>query len=268
MSQQANQPPNGSNTGGFVEGNCEGEVTLRNAISLIAICAAVILLQPCSTLAAHDMTCHPPTLNPGRGFAFIANNAGGPGEELNLIVPGFGGATSTSCSGASGDSLPVVLPPDSFSAVEHVRGAGQAGRYWFFGPVSRAFFDAHIGLSAELPNFTMLDGTPLLTQYRETELAFVLNLARTFTPGEGLSVSSGAIAGWQGAMLREMPASFTLDELLAADPSRFPAYTGTAEVADIARIEVVQLVPEPTSWLLLIGGAMAIAGRHRTSRRA
>jgi hypothetical protein len=186
------------------------------------------------------------------------------GEELNLIAPDVGGATSTSCSSSGGDTLLVVPPTDSFSAVEHVPGTGQAGRYWLFDPVSQAFLDAHIGLSAELPNFTKPDGTPLLTQYRETDFDFVLQTARTFTPGEVFSVSSGVIAGWQGAMLLEMPASFTLDELLTADPSWFPPYSGIAQVADIARIRVV---PEPASWLLLVDGAMAMAGRRRMDRR-
>ena len=235
---------------------------MRHAMSFVAICAVVILLQPRTVLADHDLTCHPPTSNPGRGFAFIANNAGGPGEELNLIVPGAGGATSTSCGSAGGDTLPVIPPPDSISAVEHIPGTGQPGRYWFFGPVSQAFLDAHLGLSAELPNFTKVDGTPLLTQYRETELAFVLSLARTFAPGEVFSVSSGIIGAWQGAMLLEMPALFTLDELLAADSSRFPAYTGAAQVADIATIRVV---PEPASATMLVGLVDLLMLRRRPS---
>jgi hypothetical protein len=65
-------------------------------------------------------------------------------------------------------------------------------------------------------------------------------------------------------MLLEMPVSFTLDELLAADPSRFPAYTGPAQVADIARIAVV---PESVGFLLLFLGAMEIAVCQRPYRR-
>jgi hypothetical protein len=264
MIQQANRPPTNRRTTAVLStATLKGEVTMRNAISCVAICGVVILLQPRTTLADHDMTCHPPP--PPSSFSgaphilFIL-----PGEELNLIVPGAGGATSTSCSSAGGDTLPVVPPPDSFSAIEHVPGTGQAGRYWFFEPVSQAFLDARIGQSGDLPNFIKPDGTPLLTQYRETELAFVLSLARTFTPDEVFSVSSGVIAGWQGAMVLEMPASFTLDELLAADPSRFPAYTGPAQVADIARIAVV---PESVGFLLLFLGAMEIAVCQRPYRR-
>jgi hypothetical protein len=238
---------------------------MRNAMSVVVICAAVILLQPRSTLAAHDLTCHPPTSNPGRGFAFIANNAGGPGEELNLIVPGAGGATSTSCSGASGDTLPVVLPADLFSAIELVAGPGQPGRYWLFEPVSQAFLDDHIGLSAELPNFTKPDGTPLLAQYNESGLDFLLQAARDFDTGESLSASGGQIFAWPAATLREMPAAFNLDELFPPDPARFPLYSGLSQVADVAAYAVV---PEPASWLLLLCGAMAIAGCRHMIRRS
>ena len=237
---------------------------MRQTLCFIAICVIAILLQPRTTLADHDATCHPTTTRDQTVSIYSSNPVDGPGEELNLIVPGVGGATSTSCSDAGGGTFPIVLPLDSFSAVEHVPGTGQAGRYWFFEPVSQAFLDARIGQSGDLPNFIKPDGTPLLTQYRETELAFVLSLARTFTPDEVFSVSSGVIAGWQGAMVLEMPASFTLDELLAADPSRFPAYTGPAQVADIARIAVV---PEPVGFLLLFLGAMEIAVCQRPYRR-
>lgn len=248
---------------------------VRQTLCFVAICAIVILLQSRNALAFHDMTCHPPPPPGGSAPPIIPTGPVVvppgplppfylPNEELNLILPGAGGASSASCSGVGGDIFPVALPPDSLSAIEHVPGTGEPGLYWLFGPFSQAFFNARVGLSAELPNFTKPDGTPLLTQYRETELAFVLSLARTFIPDEPFSGSSGVIAGWQGAMLLEMPASFTLDELLAADPSRFPAYTGPAQVADIARIAVV---PEPVSLLLLFLGAMEIAVCQRTYRR-
>ena len=201
-----------------------------------------------------------------------------PGEELNLIVPGVGGATSTSCNSAGGDTLPVVLPLDAFSAVEHIPGTGEPGRYWLFDPVSEAFLDDHIGLSAELPNFTKSDGTPLLTQYNESGLDFLLQDARDFETGEALSISGGEILAWPAVTLREMPADFDLDELFPPEAARFPLYTGPmtsggsvsstlAQAADIARIAVV---PEPASWrLLLVGGAMAIAAcRRRSWRRA
>jgi hypothetical protein len=242
------------------------ETVMHKIFCFIAICAVVILLPPGTTLADHDMTCHP---GGGSGLSFgirtfiLRKDPVSPGGELNLIVADVGGATSTSCSSAGGETLPVVLPPDSISAVEHIPGTGESDRYWYFEPVSQPFLDDHVGLSAELPNFTTPDGTPLLTQYRETELAFALSLARAFTPGEVFSVSSGVIAGWQGAMLLEMPSSFTLDELLAAEPSRFPAYTGVAQVADIARIEVAQFVPEPGTAVLFCIGALGIAARRR-----
>ena len=221
---------------------------MRHTMSFVAICAAAILLQPRTTLADHDMTCHPPTPNPGRGFAFIINNAGGPGEELNLIVPGGGGATSTSCNDAGGDAIDVSLPLDSFSAIEHVPATGQAGRYWFFEPVSQAFLENHIGLSAELPNFTKPDGTPLLAQYNETGLDFLLQAARDFETGESLSVSGGEILAWPAVTVREMPAAFDLNELFPPDPARFPLYSGLAQVADIA---IYTVIPEPATLALV-----------------
>jgi hypothetical protein len=260
MIQQANRPPTNRRTTAVLStATLKGEVTMRNAISCVAICGVVILLQPRTTLADHDMTCHPPP--PPSSFSgaphilFIL-----PGEELNLIVPGAGGATSTSCSSAGGDTLPVVPPPDSFSAIEHVPGTGQAGRYWFFEPVSQAFLDDHVGLSAELPNFTQPDGTPLLTQYNETGLDFLLQAARNFETGESLSASGGQILAWPAATLREMPADFDLDELFPPDPARFPLYTGLAQVADVARISVV---PEPGTLVLLCIGALGIAARRK-----
>jgi hypothetical protein len=61
-----------------------------------------------------------------------------------------------------------------------------------------------------------------------------------------------------------MPADFDLIELFPPEAARFPLYSGVAQVADIVRIAVV---PEPASWLLLVGGAMAIAGCRRIDRR-
>jgi hypothetical protein len=180
-------------------------------------------------------------------------------EQLNLIMPGVGGATSTSCSSASGDALPVVLPADSFSAIEHIPGAGQAGRFWHFAPVSEAFFENHIGQSAELPNFTTPDGTPLLTQYNEAGLDFLLQAVREFEEGESLSVSGGQIFAWPAVTLREMPGDFDLDQLFPPDPSRFPLYTGLAQVADVALYAVV---PEPGTQLLLSIGGLVVAVRR------
>jgi hypothetical protein len=237
----------------------KGKLIMRPAIFVVAL--AIVLPQLRIAFADHDMTCHPTTSG---AFdisvtKWVDIGSTFPPAELNLIVPGPGGATSTSCSSADGDALPVVLPANSFSAIELFPDAGQAGRYWLVGPTSQTFLATHLGLSAELPNFTTPDGTSLLALYRETELAFVLNLARTFTPGEVFTVSSGAIAGWQGAILLEMPTSFTLDELLAADPSRFPAYSGPAVVADIGTFRIV---PEPTSVALLV-----LAGLRLWNRR-
>ena len=236
---------------------------MHKIFCFIAIWAVVILLPPGTTLADHDMTCHP---GGGSGLSFgirtfiLRKDPVSPGGELNLIVADVGGATSTSCSSAGGDTLPVVLPPDSISAVEHIPGTGESGRYWYFEPVSQPFPDDHVGLSAELPNFTTPDGTPLLTQYNETGLDFVLQAARDFDTGESLSVSGGQILTWPAVTLREMPADFDLDDLFTPDSARFPLYTGLAQVADVA---IYTVVPEPASWLLLLGGAITIAGCRR-----
>jgi hypothetical protein len=239
---------------------------MRHAIFLVAF-AMVIVLPLRTARADHDMTCHetPPVQQEWSLTFETIQRILSVGEELNLIMPGAGGATSTSCSSAGGDALPVVLPADLVSAVEHIPGAGQAGHYWHFAPVSQAFLEAHLGQSAELPNFTTPDGTPLLAQYSETDLDFLLQLARDFQTGETLSVSGGQIFAWPAVTLREMPGDFDLDELFPPDPGRFPLYSGLAQVADIARISVV---PEPASWLLLLGGATAIAGRRRILGRS
>ena len=232
---------------------------MRKTFRFAAIGAVVILLQPCIALAAHDMTCHHPTHTQASWNFVTLLPSGEMGidpkteeEELNLLVPGAGGATSTSCSDAGGRALPILPPPDSFSAIELVPGAGQPGRYWLFEPVSQAFLEAHIRLSAELPNFTQPDGRPLLTQYNETGLDFLLQAARDFETGESLSASGGEILTWPAATLREMPAAFDPDELFPPDPARFPLYSGMAQVADIASFTVV---PEPASMALLAAGS-------------
>jgi hypothetical protein len=147
----------------------------------------------------------------------------------------------------------VLLPQDSFSAIELVPGAGQPGRYWLFEPVSQAFLADHMGLLAELPNFTQPDGTPLLSQYNETGLAFLLQAAHDFETGESLSASGGEILAWPAVTLREMPAAFDVDELFPRDPSRFPLYSGMAQVADVA---IYRVVPEPGALTLLLGGSV------------
>jgi hypothetical protein len=251
---------------------------MRKAVLVGAICCVVIQLSARVTLADHDMTCHPPDPlpPPPPGCTELTGWCGGykfaspvypeaVGSELNLISHGAGGATSTSCSSAGGDTLPVALPPDYFAAVEQIPGAGQPGRYWLFEPVSPAFLEGHSGLSADLPNFTTPDGTPLLAQYNETGLDFLLQSARDFERGESLSASGGQILAWPAVTLREMPVDFDLSELFPPGPARFPLYSGVAQVADVA---IYTVVPEPASPLLLLLVAMAIPGRHRfVSRR-
>jgi hypothetical protein len=49
-------------------------------------------------------------------------------------------------------------------------------------------------------------------------------------------------------------------------PFNYSAFNGDVVVSDI--LVRFTVVPEPASWLLLLGGALAIAGRHRACRRA
>jgi hypothetical protein len=234
---------------------------MHRATSLVAISAIVTLLQPRATLADHDMICHGGVVGQIEIDEVLLNwgDTLMP-EELNLIVPGAGGATSTSCISAGGGTLPVRLPADSFSAIELIPGAGQPGRYSLFEPVSQAFREEHVGLSAELPNFTRPDGTPLLTQYNETGLDFLLQAARDFETGESLSASGGEILAWPAVTLREMPVTFDHNELFPPDPSRFPLYSGVGQVADVA---LVTVVPEPGGLTLLLGGSVLLWLRLR-----
>jgi hypothetical protein len=202
---------------------------MQKTFCVVAILIVVIVLRPRTTLADHDMTCHPPTGTGGLSLPKLFAKFRPSFLNLKLIMPGADGATCTSCSGAGGEPLPVLLPPNSFSALELVPGAGEAGRYCYFEPVSQAFLDAHVCQSAELPNFTTPDGTPLLAQYNETGLDFLLQAARYFETGETLSVSGGQILAWPAVTLREMPTDFELDELFPPDPGRFPLYSGTAQ---------------------------------------
>jgi hypothetical protein len=237
--------------------------------SFIAICAVVILVQPDPALADHDMTCHPsPVDYPSSRYQYVSIFNGGvsSGQEINLIVPGTGGATSSSCSDAGGDDIDVALPPDAFSAIEHVPGTGEAGRFWLFEPISQLFLDAHIGLSAELPNFIKPDGTPLLAQYNESGLDFLLQMARDFETGESLAVSDGQIFAWPAILLREVPTDFELDELFPPDPGRFPLYSGVALVADVA---IYAVVPEQASATMLVApiGLLMLPRRQSSFRR-
>jgi hypothetical protein len=118
---------------------------------VIKVCAVVMLVQSSTTLASHDLTCHPPP-PPTIGFIFGPDDLCA--DVLNLILTSAGGATSTSCSDASGNIEPFGLPSDVVSAVESAFDSGQSSGYWLFLPVSQAFLEDHIGLSAELPNFT------------------------------------------------------------------------------------------------------------------
>jgi len=85
------------------------------------------------------------------------------------------------------------------------------------------------------------------------------------TPGDEFTVTGGVLPGWPGIRLVDDSGVPGLPEFVAAVDS-LPAFNGNVVVSDI--LVRFTVVPEPASWLILLGGAMAIAGRHRTSGRA
>lgn len=85
------------------------------------------------------------------------------------------------------------------------------------------------------------------------------------TPGDEFTVTGGVLPGWPGIRLVDDSGVPGLPEFVAAVDS-LPAFNGNVVVSDV--LIRFAFVPEPASWLLLLGGATVIAVRHRTSRRA
>lgn len=245
---------------------------MRQVFCFVAICAVMFVWQPPAVMADHDMTCHPPPPPPPSGGGKGGNvefewkveegESIGPGEGINLIQAGTGGAMSSSCGDAGGGSFPILLFADTDAAIEHVPATtnGEQASIWFLDMPGQAFIDDHIGLSAELPNFVKPDGSPLLAQYNETDLDFVLQAARDFSKGEILSVSGGVSSLWPAVKLLDTPGTYAANDLFPPDPSLFPAYTGDAVVADIATIS---FVPEPSTTVLVMMCLTAAVTRRR-----
>ena len=81
----------------------------------------------------------------------------------------------------------------------------------------------------------------------------------TFSLGQTLSVINGTITRLDG-LVHENPGITSAVDVLTFDVSSLPRFSGNVVVGALL---TVQVIPEPASWLLLLG----IAGRHRTSRR-
>jgi hypothetical protein len=88
---------------------------------------------------------------------------------------------------------------------------------------------------------------------------------RTLERGERLTATDGQLAEWPGLRLAVGPEPADLADFLRSVDT-WPNFSG--EVIVTSLLLTGTFVPEPASWLLLLGGAMAIAGRHRTCRRA
>jgi hypothetical protein len=88
---------------------------------------------------------------------------------------------------------------------------------------------------------------------------------RTLVPGERLTATDGELDVWPGLRLVAGPEPADLADFLRSVET-WPNFNGDVIVTNF--LLTGTFVPEPASWLLLLGGAMAIAGRHRTCRRA
>ena len=84
------------------------------------------------------------------------------------------------------------------------------------------------------------------------------------TPGARYTVVDGSIAGWPEPRFVNDFGVPGLEEFVQTVDS-LPNFNGDVIVSTATLTGT--FVPEPASWLTLLGGAMAIAGRHRTSRR-
>jgi hypothetical protein len=88
---------------------------------------------------------------------------------------------------------------------------------------------------------------------------------RTLEPGERLTATDGQLADWPGLRLATGPEPADLADFLRSFDT-WPNFTGDVIVTSL--LLTGTFVPEPASWLLLLGGAMAIAGCRRMTRRS
>ena len=87
---------------------------------------------------------------------------------------------------------------------------------------------------------------------------------RTLEPGERLTATDGRLADWPGLRLAVGPEPADLADFLRSVDT-WPSFSG--EVIVTSLLLTGTFVPEPASWLLLLGAAMAIAGRRRIEQR-
>ena len=84
-------------------------------------------------------------------------------------------------------------------------------------------------------------------------------------PGERLTATDGQLAEWPGLRLATGPEPADLADFLRTFDT-WPNFSG--EVIVTSLLLTGTFVPEPASWLLLLGGAMAIAGCRRIVGRS
>jgi hypothetical protein len=88
---------------------------------------------------------------------------------------------------------------------------------------------------------------------------------RTLEPGERLTATDGQLADWPGLRLATGPDPADLDDFLRSFDT-WPNFTGDVIVTSL--LLTGTFIPEPASWLLLLSGAMGIAGCRRKIRRS
>ena len=81
--------------------------------------------------------------------------------------------------------------------------------------------------------------------------------------GQDVSVAGGHAAGFD-ALVYLSPGFHSALEAVDVDPSTLPLYTGAARVGGFL---TVQVVPEPSTVLLLVSAALAKCSRRRAKHR-